>query len=89
MVALIAGCQSFGLKRGSLASIHREYGLYVNYQSHSKKWKSFKDAYDPLATTFTDDGVKTMIDLLRITCNAFLEEVRTGQLDAGQPKDLF
>jgi len=80
LLILCEGCQSFGIKRGSMASIHREYGLYVNYSCHSRKWNSFKDRYDPLATIFTNNGVKTMVDLLRKACNAFSIEVRSRPL---------
>jgi hypothetical protein len=81
--------RALGIKRGSLASIHREYGLYVNYFSHSKKWGAFKDRFDRFTTIFTDDGIKTMIELLRKACSTFLDDVQTKQLDAREPKDLF
>jgi AbiV family abortive infection protein len=69
------GSPDLGLKPGSLGSLHREYGLYVNYFSHAKKWASFKDKYDPLATAFSKTSVQDVVDLLRAGCNAFLQKI--------------
>jgi len=78
-----------GIERGSLASIHREYGLYVNYFSHSKTWGAFKDRFDQFTAIFTHDGIKSTIELVRKACCRFLNDVETKQLDAREPKDLF
>ena len=71
-----------GIKRGFLASIHREYGLYVNYFSHSKTWGAFRDQFDRFRAIFTLEGIKGMIELVRNTCSRFLNDVETKQLDA-------
>lgn len=78
------------VKRGSLGSVHREYGLYVNYSTHSKTWWSYKKHWDPLTSIFTKRNMEDLVKLLKISCDAFMHEIQQKSIDeVREPKEIL
>jgi len=66
-----------GMKDGQFGEDHREYGLYVGYEPHTKRWRTFRLQYEStLASDFREGNTESWTCLLKIACNALREEAQ-------------
>jgi AbiV family abortive infection protein len=76
---------------GVFGKWHREYGLYVGYSAHGKRWRTPQTQYaQSLVSGLQENTIESWVSLLKTACDAFSQESKNKPLhQVRELKDIF